>query len=266
MEATDFNNIVVIGKEKLSLEQFYNVAVNNFSVDIDADSMMKIQKSREAVKQIIDSGEIVYGINTGFGSLSNKIISEKDLETLQRNLIVSHAIGCGDPTPKEVVRGMLLLRLVCICQGHSGVRPIVAETLVHALNKNYIPYVPKLGTVGASGDLAPLSHLIMSMIGEGLAYDFETNKYIEAKKVMTKLNIKPLVLKAKEGLALNNGTQFITSYTALATYHANKLLDISNKVAALSVEALHGVNKAFDEKIHLAKPHSGQIYVAKQMA
>jgi len=258
-------NTIVVGEGKLSLDNFYNVCLKNYQVSIDDASKMRIKQARESVKKIIDSDQVVYGINTGFGSLSNTNISKEDLEKLQRNLILSHAIGCGKVAPNSVVRGMLLLRLVCICIGHSGVRLKVANKLIEALNKNYIPMVPRLGTVGASGDLAPLSHLMMGMIGEGLALDSETNKYINAKEVMAKLGIKPLVLKAKEGLALNNGTQFITSYTAQATHHAIRLSKLANLVAALSVEALHGVDKAFDEKIQLVKPHAGQIHTAKQM-
>jgi histidine ammonia-lyase len=256
---------VVVGEKDLTLNDFYNVAVNRYQVEINEKSVKKIIQSRNTINNIIEKGDIVYGINTGFGSLSNKIISNSDLDLLQYNLIVSHAVGCGDPAPHYIVRGMLLLRLTCVCKGHSGVRIEVANKLVEALNKNYIPLVPKLGTVGASGDLSPLSHLTLGLMGEGLAYCFKTNNYISANKVMTDLSIEPLVLKAKEGLALNNGTQLITSYTALATYHAIRLLKIANLVSALTLEALHGTHKAFDERIHMVKPHCGQIHVAEQI-
>jgi histidine ammonia-lyase len=256
---------IVVGERDLTIDDFYNVTVNRYQVKISEKSVEKIIQSRNTINKIMEEGAIVYGINTGFGSLSNKIISNADLDLLQYNLIVSHAVGCGDPAPHYIVRGMLLLRLTCICKGHSGVRIEVANKLVEALNKNYIPFVPKLGTVGASGDLAPLSHLILGLMGQGLAYCFKTNNYVSANEVMTDLSIEPLVLKAKEGLALNNGLQFITSYTALATYHANRLLNIANLVSALSLEALHGTHKAFDERIHMAKPHRGQIHVAHQL-
>jgi len=259
------SNILTVGNRTLSLEDFHNVTVNHYQVEIDPESVTKIIQSRNIVEEIINSGKIVYGINTGFGSLSNKIIPPEDLELLQLNLIRSHAIGCGDPAAEFIVRGMLLLRLRCICNGNSGVRIEVANKLVEALNKNYIPLVPTQGTVGASGDLAPLSHLTLGLLGEGLAWDSTTGEYMNAKQVMTQLDIEPLVLKAKEGLALNNGTQFITSYAARATYLALKIMDISTLVAALTIEALHGTHKAFDQKIHLAKPHHGAIHIAQQL-
>lgn len=254
-----------IGETELTIEDFYDVAVNKRPVCLSPESILRIGDSRNTVDAIIAEGRVVYGINTGFGSLCNKLIPEANLEILQSNLIKSHALGCGDACPEYVVRGMLLLRLVCICKGHSGVRIETANKLVECINANYIPFVPKLGTVGASGDLAPLSHLTLGLMGEGLAYDVETNSYIKAYLVMKKLGIEPITLSAKEGLALNNGTQFITSYTAMATYHAIKILDIANLIAAFSLESLHGTHKAFDARIHDAKPHTGQIHVANQI-
>ena len=259
------NNLILIGDNIVTLDNFYDVVVNRCKVQISENSISKIKKNRASVEAIIAQGETVYGINTGFGSLSDVIIPEEDLEKLQINLIRSHAIGCGDPAPEFIVRGMLLLRLTCICKGHSGVRIEIANALVEALNKNYIPLVPLLGTVGASGDLAPLSHLTLGLIGEGLAFDSTTNSFVDAPTVMTTLDIKPISLKAKEGLALNNGTQFITSYAAMAVYHSRRILDIANLVAAFSLEALHGTHKAFDPKIHEAKPHCGQLHVAAQL-
>lgn len=264
LESTEVKiNLVIVGREDLTLDQFYQVTMNNCRVDIDPECIKKIEKGRETVNKIINEGEIVYGINTGFGSLSNKVISFNDLETLQRNLILSHAIGCGDNAPFHIVRGMLLLRLSCVCRGLSGVRTEVAYKIVEALNKNFLPLVPTKGTVGASGDLAPLSHLVMGLMGEGQAYSFLQQKYIDARIVLQELNMQPLILQAKEGLALNNGTQFITSYTALATWHALRIINIATVISALTIEALHGTHKAFDERIHLAKPHTGQIAIAQ---
>lgn len=252
--------------EHLSLQDFYNVCVNNYTVVLSDKSKVLIKKSRDSVDKIVSEGTKTYGINTGFGSLKDTIISPKDLNKLQENLIKSHAIGVGDPAPIPVVRGMLLLRLNCISQGFSGVRLEIAEKLVEALNKNFIPMVPVQGTVGASGDLAPLSHMVYSLMGESKAYDFETKSYIDSKSVMKKLNMGPIKeLHAKEGLALNNGTQFITSFTALSTYNALRILKLANLIASMSIEALHGVTFAFDERIHLAKPHMGQIEVAKDL-
>lgn len=256
----------MIINEHITLNDFIDVTTNYEKVKLSDKVKEKIVKSNSYIEKIIKNGKPVYGITTGFGSLNNKFIENKDLEDLQLNLIKSHAIGAGHPSPIKIVRGMLLLRLVCITKGCSGVRLEIAEKLVEALNKNFIPYVPIQGTVGASGDLCPLSHMIYSLLGESKAYDIETNTFVDSKNVMKKLNMEPMVkLNAKEGLALNNGTQFITSYTAHALYDANKIMKLSNLIAALSIEALHGVNYAFDERIHNVKHHNGQIMVAKEM-
>lgn len=256
---------IIIGSTNLTLDNFYRVVAENCSVEISSESVEKIIYSRNAIEKIVASGTITYGVNTGFGSLSTKVVPQCDLLELQRNLILSHAIGCGPTAPDFVVRGMLLLRLVCVCRGHSGVRLTVAKTLRDALNKGFMPYVPTLGTVGASGDLAPLSHLIMTLMGEGQAKTLTCDTYRNAAEVLSELGIEPLVLQAKEGLALNNGTQFITSYAAMAIYKARKLLHHSNKIAALSIEALHGTHLAFDPAIHQAKGHAGQIKVAEEI-
>ena len=273
---------ITIGDKALGLDEFVKIAQKHAPIEIAPEALVRIRKSRERVNEIVKSGAVVYGINTGFGSLSTKQVSPSELDLLQRNLIVSHAIGCGDPAPVHIVRGMLLLRLVSICRGCSGVRVKVARRLAEALNKNFIPYVPMQGTVGASGDLAPLSHMILGLLGEGNALDVTKTIslsaeevmsgndlgqmcYIEAKYVLEQLKMKPLVLKAKEGLALNNGTQFITTHAAFATYHALNILEKSTMVAAITIEALHGTNKAFDARIHEVKPHTGQVQIAKDL-
>lgn len=259
------SNIYSIGEGPLKLKQYYDIAVNKQKVSLHDSAIERINKSRMVVDKKLNDKKVVYGINTGFGSLKDKLISEDNIEKLQYNLIVSCAIGRGKPVGHEIVRGMFLLRLVCIVNGNSGVRLEIAEKIVEALNKNYIPLVPEQGTVGASGDLTPLSHLILGLLGEGEAYDFETQSYVSAKIVMKKLNIEPIVLKAKEGLALSNGTQFITAITALATYNAKRIIKLANLIASCSIEALHGTLNAFDERIHLARKQPGQIKVAEDI-
>lgn len=256
---------ITIGKSKLTLEEFYNVTNNKYKVEISEEAIIRIKKSRDVVEKLLKEKVKAYGITTGFGSLKDKNINEEDLEKLQLNLIKSHAIGIGEPAPMHIVRGMLLLRLVCISNGNSGVRLCIAEKLVEALNKNYIPEVPIQGTVGASGDLAPLSHMILGLLGLGLAFDEETNKYIEASKVMDKLKIEAITLKAKEGLALNNGTQYITSCSAYACYNALKIMKMANLISCVSIEALHGVHHAFDKRIHEVKNHNGQVKIAEEL-
>lgn len=256
---------VLIGNGGLTLEQFYNVSVLNYKVGLSKDAIDRIIKAREVIEKALLDNKIIYGITTGFGSLKDVFIKFEDLQQLQYNLIRSHAVGVGEPSPNAVVRGMMLLRLTCFANGNSGIRLCVVEKIIECLNKNFYPYVPIKGTVGASGDLCPLSHLILAMLGEGEAYDEDEKKFVKANLVLNKLNIKPLELHAKEGLALSNGTQFITSWTALACYDAIKIKKLSNLVAAITFEALHGTVKAFDLDIHLARPHIGQVHVAQDL-
>lgn len=256
---------VILNDDKLSLQDYIDVSLNHRKVEISDGCVNKINNARKTVESIVENDKIVYGVTTGFGSLRNKFINKEDVVTLQKNLIRSHAIGSGNSTPEFIVRGMLLHRLRCICNGNSGVRLEVANILVEALNKNFIPFIPERGTVGASGDLAPLSFMVLSLMGEGLAYDNDSKTFIDSTKVLEKLEIKPIVLLEKEGLALNNGTQFITAWSAFALYYALINLNNANKISAVTIEALRGTHKQFDERIHQCRPHLGQIKVAKQL-
>ena len=253
---------VIVGQQPLTIDDCVNVAKKMYLVEIHPDAIKRIQAAREFVEKQVKENRIIYGLTTGFGSLSTTCIDSKDTVKLQENLIRSHAVGCGDPAPNFIVRSMLLIRLACITNGNSGVRLAVAQKLVEALNKNYIPEVPSKGTVGASGDLAPLSHLILGLMGEGNAYDADTKSYVDASIVMKKLNIEPIILMEKEGLALNNGTQFITSYAVFDFDDAIRVFHKSNMVASMTIEAIHGTHKAFDSLISDVKPHEGQQFVA----
>jgi histidine ammonia-lyase len=259
------DNIVQIGDKPVTLKDFINVVMKKYNVELTQSAIDRINKSRDVVDKIVNEKQVKYGISTGFGSLCRKTITGDELDTLQSNLIRSHAVGVGKICKKHIARGMLFLRLVCIANGNSGVRLCLANTFVEAINKGFCPLIPKVGSVGASGDLCPLSHLVLGLMGEGLAYDEETNEYINALEVLKKLKMEPITLKAKEGLAMNNGTQFITTWTALALYEALRCYDAANLIAAVSVEALHGVHNAFDPRIHQVKPHNGQIHVANKL-
>lgn len=257
--------MINIGDAKITLDTFFKVAVCKYPVQLTQGAIDRITTSRDSVEQFLEDKRVAYGITTGFGSLKDVPISQDQLATLQENLIKSHAVGVGEPAPDFIVRGMFLLRLTCIANGNSGVRLSVAQKLVEALNKNFIPLVPVQGTVGASGDLAPLSHLIYALLGGGKAFDVDLNCYTDAKDVLAKLNIEPIALQAKEGLALNNGTQFITSWCAIACYNALRVMKLANIIASMTIEALHGVHNAFDERIHASRPHTGQIQVAQEI-
>jgi histidine ammonia-lyase len=255
----------VVGEKPITIQDCINVAKHNYKVEISPEAVGRIIKARSMVNELVERHEVVYGLTTGFGSLNTQVIEKGDVITLQQNLIRSHAIGLGKPIPTHIVRCMLLVRLICCCNGNSGVRIEVVNKLAEAINKNYIPMVPEKGTVGASGDLAPLSHMILGLMGEGKVLDPETKEYVEAKIVMKKLNFEPLILTEKEGLALNNGTQFITSHAIFAYDDALRAFNASNMIASMTMEALHCTHKAFNPLIHSVKPHKGQIHVAKEI-
>ena len=256
---------IIVGNSSVTIEDCVNVAKNMHKVDISSEAIIRINNARKIVENLINNNEVAYGLTTGFGSLSKKCIPKDQIVQLQQNLIRSHAVGLGNPIDSKFVRSMFFIRLICICNGNSGVRIEVANKIAEALNKNFIPFVPERGTVGASGDLAPLSHLFLGLMGEGKALDPDSGTYEGALSVMKKLDMEPIVYMEKEGLALNNGTQFITSHAVFAISEAFKAFDQSNMIASMTIEALHGTHKAFHHLIHSVKPHQGQIYVAKKI-
>ncbi len=239
----------------LTLEQTASVADGD-DASLALATRERIEKSRRFVEEIVAAGEVVYGINTGFGALSEVTIPRDELRQLQLNLVRSHACGVGDPLPESVVRAMMLHRANVLAKGFSGCRPVVVETLVAMLNAGVHPVVPSRGSVGASGDLAPLAHLALVAIGEGEAM-FESQR-MAGGEAMQRAGIAPLALEAKEGLALLNGTQAMTAVGGLALAVAEKLAIASDVIGAMTLEALRGTPVAFDEKIHAVRPHSGQ--------
>jgi len=251
--------------KQLSEKDINNITYRYYTVNIDDDLKQRIEATRQFVDDLTNNGKIVYGINTGFGSLSETIVDNKDIEQLQINLIKSHAIGTGESIDIHIVRLMMLFRLQCFCQCHSGVSMNTVNMLIDALNKNFIPQVFTQGSVGASGDLVPLSHMTLGLMGFGNAYDKESNTYIDANIVLEKLNMKSLILKSKEGLALNNGTQFITANLYHALQKAHNAFNYAVLIGAMTFEVLHGTKLAFDENIHESKPHEGQIHVASML-
>ncbi|MHA2425296.1 MAG: histidine ammonia-lyase [Candidatus Thorarchaeota archaeon] len=255
--------VVSIDGESLTIEDVVNVARHNFEVALDEAARKKMIDSRSVVERAIKEGRTVYGVNTGFGDLADVCIDENDLAALQVNLIRSHSVGVGDPFPHEVVRGMMLLRANALAKGYSGARVEVVETLLSMLNKDVVPIVPEKGSVGSSGDLAPLAHMVLVMIGEGEAY--YQGKRMEGAKAMKKAGISPLILQAKEGVALINGTQPMTSIGVLTIHDALLLLQDATIAAAMSLEALRGTRTAFDRRIHDIRPHEGQSDVADIM-
>ncbi len=255
--------MILIDGNRLTIEDVINVSKNFAEVALCPDSIEKINSSRAFVDKVVEEERAVYGINTGFGEFANKSISIEEAEQLQINLIRSHSVGVGKPFPEDVVRGIILLRANALAKGFSGVRLVVIHTLIEFLNKKIYPYVPSQGSVGASGDLAPLSHLALALIGEGEC--LVDGKRVEASEILKEKGIKPVELKAKEGLGLTNGTQAMASLGCLAVTEARNLVKNAQIAGAMSLEALLGTAKAFDPKIHELRPHPGQISCASNM-
>ncbi|MDE0948431.1 MAG: histidine ammonia-lyase [Candidatus Thioglobus sp.] len=224
-----------------------------------------LEKSRAIVDRVLDDGNSYYGINTGFGFLANKKIDPEQLEKLQHNLLLSHAVGLGDSIPKNITRLMLQLKIVALSLGYSGVSVEVVERLMLFLKNDWIPVVPSKGSLGASGDLAPLAHLALPLLGKGYFWSSEDNEPLRAKTVLKAANIEPINLKAKDGLALINGTQMMTAYGAHILERANSLLKNADILAAISLEALMGSARPFDERIQAIRPHPGQKAVASNI-
>ena len=255
--------MVTINGNDLTLKNVVRVSRQGARVSIDKKAIPAIKKSRAYVDRIVKEGRIVYGITTGVGELSNCLISSEDTEKLQLNLVRSHATSVGEPFPEDVVRGVMLLRANALAKGYSGVRPDVIRKLLSLLNKDVYPYIPSQGSVGASGDLSPLAHLALVLIGEGEC--LVGGERMPSRDVLQKKNIKPITLKAKEGLALINGTQVMASIGCLVVEEAELLMKNAQIAGAMSLEALKGTSKAFDEKVHAVRPHPGQIKCADNM-
>ena len=248
---------------ELTLDDFIRVVRGGADVTIGAEALKAVEASRAFVEKLVADDEPVYGVNTGFGKFQNVRIDRDQLQELQRNLILSHAIGVGEPFDTEVVRGMLLLRAASLAHGHSGVRPAVIELLLEFLRQRVHPLVPSQGSVGASGDLAPLAHLALALIGEGeCEYQGQVRPSAE---VLAELGLEPLVLQAKEGLALINGTQAMGAQLALLVADAETLMKTVDIAAALSIEGLRGSHRPFDEAVTRVRPHSGAALVSGNM-
>ena len=254
-------NQVIITGSTLTLEELVRVCRHGAAVALDEEAVRRVAASRKIIDDFVDREAVVYGVTTGFGKFSDVAISKEDCVLLQKNLIMTHAVGAGEPFSTEAVRGIILLRLNNLAKGFSGARPETVNTLVEMLNRGVHPVVPQKGSLGASGDLAPLSHIVLPMIGMGFAeYKGEV---LPGKQAMEKAGIPTIDLYAKEGIALINGTQVMTSVGALALYDALNLSKVADITAALTFEACNGITTALDEKVHATRPHKGQLDTAR---
>ncbi len=247
-----------------NIETLKNLVSKNTSITLSDESKVLIQRNHDYLtEKISEENAIFYGINTGFGSLCQTIIPNNELEKLQENLLLSHACGMGNLVCDDIVRLMLALKIKSLSQGFSGVQLETVEMLIWFYNNNILPLVYEQGSLGASGDLAPLAHLCLPLIGKGKIK--VKNEILETEDFYLKNNIKPIKLKAKEGLALINGTQFMSSYMANCILNSKKLIHQSNLIAALSIEAFDARIEPFLKYSHEIRPHKGQLWVAGQI-
>ncbi|GGD13664.1 histidine ammonia-lyase [Pontibacillus salipaludis] len=247
----------------LNLKDMRDICFHGEKIQIAPESLKNVKKSRAVVEKIVADGKTVYGINTGFGKFSDVRIHEKDVNSLQLHLIRSHACGVGGAFPKLVCKAMVVLRLNALLKGVSGVRPCLVERLRDLVNEDMIPVIPSQGSLGASGDLAPLSHLALVLVGEGEVYDGEHIK--PTAEVYEEKGMEPLELKAKEGLALINGTQAMTAMGVLNYLKTERLIEQCDWIAAMTLEALEGIIDAFHPAIHEARGYPEQIEVAERI-
>lgn len=251
------------GIDFLSFEDYKGIKQGNIEIELNEESKKQILKSQQNVAKIVASGQTVYGINTGFGPLCDTKISEEETRQLQHNLLISHAVGVGNPIKKEYSKTMLIAKAHALSKGYSGVTLEVVERILLMVEKDIIPVVPEKGSVGASGDLAPLSHLFLPLLGEGKVW--EGDKIITTKEALAKHNLEPLHLSAKEGLGLINGTQFILSHALNGLEKFEYLLNLADVSGALSLEAYEGSPSPFREELHQIRPFKGTLLVAERI-
>ncbi|MEG1602326.1 MAG: histidine ammonia-lyase [Cloacibacillus sp.] len=254
---------VVLNGKSLTLQDVVNVARKGYKIEIAPEAKEQIKECAQAVLNWVQEGRVVYGITTGFGDLASVSIPEDKCRTLQENLLLSHACGMGEPYAEDVVRAIMLLRINTLSRGYSGISLNTLQQMVDYLNKGIIPVVPTQGSVGASGDLCPLSHIAITLIGHGdVFYKGERMHVTEALK---KEGMTPVQLQPKEGLALNNGTTVMNAVAALCVADAEIMMKNADIAASMSAEALHAVPYAFDKRTHELRPHVGQGVVAENM-
>ncbi|HJM24266.1 MAG TPA: histidine ammonia-lyase [Candidatus Thalassarchaeaceae archaeon] len=259
---------LVIDGESLTLEQAFAIANGSSTASLSKNARENMQISREAVDRVVDSGEVVYGINTGFGALSSVSIDRDELKILQTNLVRSHACGVGERMNPEGVLLMMVIRSNSLAKGVSGARPELVDLMLSMVNSKIAPVVPRIGSLGASGDLAPLSHMTMGMMGEGMCSVFAEGEWriIDSMAALTDAGLSPIKLQAKEGLSLINGTSQMCAYLISTVLNMETLCLAADAAIACSLEAIRGSHKPFDKRIHESRPHLGQSISAARIS
>ncbi len=254
---------VILNGNDLTLQEVVDVCRNHAEVGLSEDSKKAVLASRKIVDELVEEKAVVYGVTTGFGKFCNVVISEDQSKALQKNLIMTHAVGAGDPLPEDAARGMLLLRINNLAKGYSGIRIETLNTMIEMLNRGVTPVIPSKGSLGASGDLCPLSHMVLVMLGLGKAY--YKGEVLPGAEAMKRAGIPTIELAAKEGLALNNGTQCMTAVGSLAVYDAIQLLKAADIACALNFEAQNGITDALEPRVHELRRHAGQAATARNL-
>jgi histidine ammonia-lyase len=257
------NRAFFYGRDKLTVQTAVLLAEGSLQGILNNDVKEKINRSYQHVRKMVDEGKTVYGVTTGFGILANAKISEDDTATLQYKILQSHSVGVGDPIPIEIAKLMLITKVHALSQGYSGVQLSTIERILWHIENNVIPVVPEKGSVGASGDLAPLAHLFLPLIGLGEVF-FEGKKY-RSQEILSKFTLAPIKLGPKEGLALINGTQFILAFAIKAVQRLHNCLEAADIIGAMSLEALTGTKAPFDERLHELRPFEGNKLVAQRL-
>src|SRR6202007_996412 len=257
-------NALHINGNDLTLETVREVALERRPVLLAPDARERVNAARAVVDELVADNQVSYAITTGVGKLSDVRIAGDQIRELQINLVRSHAVGVGERLSVSETRAMILLRANSLAKGHSGIRAVVIDTLCEMLNRGVTPFVPSQGSVGASGDLAPLAHLALALIGEGECFD-ERGVRVPSMEALKRAQIKPLVLEAKETISLINGTQAMLALGTLPLLAAERLVDSADVLGGLCCDALKGTDAAFDERIHKARPHSGQMKSAANL-
>lgn len=251
------------GTDSLTIPATLSIAAGTQKGILNAQSIRRIQSSQSYVAQIVAANKTVYGVNTGFGILANTAISPEDTATLQYKILQSHSVGVGDPIPAELAKIMMITKVQALAQGYSGVQLSTLERIIWHIDHDIIPVVPEKGSVGASGDLAPLAHLFLPLIGLGECYDQGIRK--PSLQILNKYGLSPVSLGPKEGLALINGTQFILSFAVKAVQRMQNCLEAADIIGAMSLEALTGTKAPFDERLHALRPYTGNKLVAQRL-
>ncbi len=251
------------GIDTLTVEKVLSIARGEIKAKLSEEAIAKVNECRQKVNTIAANSKPVYGINTGFGPLCDVQITPEETNLLQKNLLITHAVGVGKAIDKELSKIMMICKVHALCQGYSGVRLELIKRIIFFIENDLLPVVPEQGSVGASGDLAPLSHLFLPLLGEGEFWDGD--KHVPATEILNKFNLKPLTLMAKEGLGLINGTQFILSHAIMGLHKMRYLLNLADVAGAMSLEGFQGSGTPFKEILHQIRPYKGNIVVAERM-